>query len=81
MKIVDFSSLPSFLFLDIFKVGVRANCKEIQEEGEPTFTLVVASIWFVPIWEYSYVLVGVLGLIAWFGITWERRVHILLGNV
>ena len=64
------SSFAALHLLDVIHVGPAHDDGATKQEDEPSFTQIVRTIWLVPVWELTYVLVCKLSLISGLRITW-----------
>ena len=68
-KWVLLSGFASLLLFDISHVGPSEHTNATDNKDEPSFRLVVETIWLIPVWEFSDILVSVWCFIAWLHIT------------
>ena len=78
---IDFPGCSSLGFFDISLVRPSAHCERAQEENQPSVALVVEAIGFVPLWEFTGVLMCELGEFTWLGISWNLWVDFVLWEV
>ena len=78
---VDLSRLSALGLLNVSHVGPSENHEASKNECEPSLSLVVESVWLVPVWELPNVLVSVWSLVSWLLVSWDIWVNVLLWNV
>ena len=79
---VRFSCASTLHFLDIVVIGPAHDHKATKEECKPSLTLIVESIWLIPIWELSHVLVSIVRFVSGLeSLTRQLRIDVLLRNV
>tara|TARA_B110000305_G_C19040941_1_gene448166 strand:- start:225 stop:584 length:360 start_codon:yes stop_codon:yes gene_type:complete len=72
-KRINLSGFATLLLLDISQVGPAENAYATENEYGPTFRLVVETVWFIPIGEFSDILMSIWSFIAWLHITWNAK--------
>ena len=81
MKEVYFPAFTALALLDIIQVTPAKESEPRQQKDEPSVSHVIETIWLVPGWELTHVLMGILSFITDLSVSGNIRIHIGLWNI